>query len=138
MKHLPIGIIYGFISLISFMGSEYSTISLHTISVLIGWIMLLVLILNIQWFDKVADGYFIITILLFMAARLAKYNAPSVAKESSYFAVGVGLGLVAYCCKRKNVLPAILLLGIYSLEIGNMIMIDDSPSYDLSDFILPW
>ena len=49
MKHLPIGIIYGFVSLISFMGSDYSSIGLKTLTMLLMWIMLLVFILNIQW-----------------------------------------------------------------------------------------
>lgn len=135
MKHLPIGIIYGFISLISFMGTDHSTINIHTISILIGWIVLLITILNIQWFDKTTDGYFIFTILLFLAARLAKYNAPSVATFSTLLAIGVGMGLVVICCAKNHILPALCLLGIYGIEIGNIIILDDSPSYDLSDFI---
>ena len=96
MKHIPIACLYGFMSLLSYVKDDGTKMSFQMVSIMIGWIILLCLTFTVDWFDKTTNGYFMIMILLFIAARLAKYNTPEIAPECSYIAVGVGLGVVVY------------------------------------------
>lgn len=135
MKHIPIACIYGFISLLSYMKSDYTTVSFHTVSIIIGWIILLSMIFTLDWFDKVTDGYFIFTILFFFAARLAKYNTPEIATEASYVAIGVGLGVVVNSFHKKHLDTGLLMLGILLLEFTNISIDTDIKSVDFMDLI---
>ena len=135
MKHIPIAIIYGFLSLISFVGTDLSNVGFPAVSILLSWIILFALIYSIQWFDHVTDIYFIIVILLFLASRMARYNAPEITKPATYIAIGVGMGLVAECCYKGHMWPIIFLLSIFSLEIVNM-ELDTEWTANISNTIL--
>lgn len=135
MKNISVACIYGFISLLSFMDSDFTSINFESISIIISWITLLCLTFTMDWFDKITDGYFMFTILLFIASRLAKYNAISIAKEATYISIGVGMGLVVNSFYNNHLMTGLLLLGIFSIEIGNMIIINDNKNIDISDFL---
>lgn len=128
MKHIPTVCIYGFISLLSFMKSDFSSINFQSISILISWISLLCLSFTMDWFDKITDGYFMITVLFFLASRLARHNATEISEEATYLAIGIGMGLVAKSFYNEHLITALLLISIFSIEIGNMIIIDENIS----------
>lgn len=134
MKHISIVCIYGFISLLNFMTSDFSSINFQSISIVISWIAFLFFTFTIDWFDKVTDGYFMFTVLFFIASRLARYNAMLISKEITYIAIGVGLGLVAKSFYNMHLLTGLLLISMFGIEIGNMI-ISDEKSIDISNFV---
>lgn len=136
LKHIPLSIIYGFITLISYLGSDYSTADFKTFSVIMAWILLLCLIFNIQWFDKITDGYFVIVILLFLAARLAKYNAVEVASSASYIAVGIGLGLCVKSAYCGYLWATLFFLSIFVIEIVNVSLDPKLGSVNLEDLFI--
>lgn len=117
------------------MGSNYTMISFQSFSIIVSWLILLALVYEIQFFDKTTDGYFILTILLFLAARLARYNAQSVAKAASYIAIGVGFGIVAECAYKNRMWPVLFLIGIFSIEIANIDLDPGINPVDISDYI---
>lgn len=135
-KHLSLGFIYGLISLICFLGTDMSTVLFDSVMVLISWIALIAMIYSIQWFDYTTDGYFIITILLFMAARLARYNGLTIAKPASYIAIGVGLGLVVQSIINHKGWAAIWLLSIFAIEICTL-ELDTKWQADLTGYFPP-
>lgn len=120
IKHLPVALIYGFISLISFLKADMSAVSFETLMILVSWIALIAMIYSVQWFDNVTDGYLIITLMLFLAARLARYSAMTIATPATYIAIGVGLGLIAQCFINNKGWPAVWLAGIFAIEICAM------------------
>lgn len=136
MKHIPIACIYGFMSLFNYVNSDATQISFQMVSIIIGWIILLCFTFTVDWFNKVEDGFFIITMLLFIAARLAKYNAPEIAQECSYIAVGVGLGVVANSFNKKHLDSGLFMLSIFLLEVVNMNIVTGIKSVDMAE-ILP-
>lgn len=135
MKHLKLGMIYGFISLMCFLGADMSSVSFETIMILVSWITLMATIYSIQWFDLTTNGYFILTILMFFAARLARYNAMSITKPVTYIAIGVGLGLVAKCIANGKGWPAVFFLSIFAIEICAMEFEDTFKSVDVTDYL---
>lgn len=117
MKHIPLGIIYGLISLISFLGNDMSSVSFDSVMMLISWIAIIAMIYSIQWFDKVTDGYFVLVILLFMASRLARYNSINISNPTAYIAIGIGMGLIVQCILNEQPWPAIFLISIFAIEV---------------------
>lgn len=120
LKHLSIGLIYGFISLLCFLKSDMSAISFDSLMILVSWIALIAMIYSVQWFDNITDGYFILVLLLFFAARLARYSTITIAKPATYIAIGVGMGLVGKCMLKNQGWATIWLLSIFAIEICAM------------------
>ena len=136
MKHIPIACLYGFMSLLSYVKDDGTKIPFEMVSIMIGWIILLCLTFTVDWFDKTTNGYFMIMILLFITARLAKYNTPEIAPECSYIAVGVGLGVVVNSFVKNHLDTGIFLLSIFLLEVINMNVATNIQSVDMEQ-ILP-
>ena len=135
-KHLTMGILYGLVSFMAFIGSDLSAVSFDALMILISWIALIALVYSIQWFDHVTDGYFIITMLLFFTARLARYNTISIANYISYIAIGVGLGLLAKSIDNNKGWAAIWLISIFAIEIFTIIDINID-TVDLTTYFPP-
>lgn len=135
LKHLCLAFIYGFLTLIAYMGNNYTLISFQSFCIIITWIIFLALIYEIQFFDKITDFYFVLTVLLFLAARLARYNARSIANAASYIAIGVGCGIVAECAYKNKIWPVLFLLGIFSIEITNIELDPKIDPVDISAYI---
>lgn len=136
MKHIIIACFYGFISLLNCVNSDGIKMSFEMISIMIGWIILLCMTFTMDWFGKITDGYFIIMILLFIASRLAKFNAPEIAPECSFIAIGVALGIVANSFQKNHLDTGIFLLSILFLEVINICIDTNIESVDMKK-ILP-
>lgn len=120
MKHLPVALLYGFISLVSFLKADMSAVSFESFMLIVSWIALIAMIYCVQWFDTITDGYLILTLLLFLAARLARYSAMTIATPATYIAIGIGMGLIAQCIVNNKGWPAVWLAGIFAIEICAM------------------
>lgn len=136
MNHIPIACFYGFMSLLSYVKDDGTKISFQMVSIMIGWIMLLFITFTVDWFDKTTNGYFMIMMLLFIAARLAKYNTPEIAQECSYVAVGIALGVVVNSFHKEHLDTGLFLLSILLLEVINMNISTNIKSVDMEQ-ILP-
>ena len=116
MKHFTIVFIYGLLALLSHNGVDMGNVDFQTFSILLSWLMLILIIFTMKWFDKVTDGYFIFTILFAIAARLARYNAPSVADDATMISMLVTGGLLVQSIHKKQMGTGMLVLGILMLE----------------------
>lgn len=136
MKNVPLALIYGFISLFTYMKTNYTEISINTLIIILAWIILLCSTFTMNWMDKTTEGYFTIVVLLFLAARLAKYNVPEISDEATWLAIGVGMGVVLNSFSKEHAATGLFLLSIFFLEILAMKIDTGVKSVDFDD-ILP-
>lgn len=118
-RHFIIILLFGFMSAVSYMmfSNHYD---FRFFSIIFSWILLLVLGLNIKWFDDKMDTYFRFCILFTLAARMSRYNVPDISKGISYFAFLLSSGLLVNSIAKMHIKSSLLLIGILTLEYTNL------------------
>ena len=120
VKHFLMVFIFGLLSLLSHGNSNVANVDFETFSIILSWLFLFLFIFSIKWFDKITDGYFVFTILFALAARLAKYNAESIADNTVVISMIVTSGLLVQCINKKQIGSGILVLSVLLIEWINL------------------
>lgn len=124
LRHFIIIFIFGIISITSYLlYSNKENLDLYNFqffSILFIWLLLLILIFNISWFDDKTNIYFIFIILFSLIPRISRYNSIEISKGLSYISILFTSGLLIKSLSKLHIKSSFLILGIILIEYLNL------------------